>query len=139
MFMPQLSADGTRWIPFAWDANANARNVNLYDSGNQANANAVATIPALAGQVAFITAIEIYAGGATAAALVDVTIAGLLGGAKVLPFGVPAGATLSAAPLVVEFDRPIPASAVNTAITATLPALGAGNTKARVVLRGGYY
>jgi hypothetical protein len=40
----------------------------------------------------------------------------------------PAGVTVGATPLVVMFQMPIPASAVNTVITVTLPAAGTGNT-----------
>ena len=49
-----------------------------------------------------------------------------------------AGAAVQANPLIVRFNMPIPASAVNTAIAITLPALGAGNTKAAVAIHGFY-
>jgi hypothetical protein len=41
-----------------------------------------------------------------------------------------AGATLKNEDVIVTFDPPLPASADNTAIVVTLPALGAGNTNA---------
>jgi hypothetical protein len=107
-------------------------------SANQANANAVATLPAVAGKTAWITGFELTAGGATAAALVTATVAGILGGTLNYTFAFPAGAAVGATPLVVEFPRPIPASAVNTAIVVTLPAGGAGNTNATAVAHGFY-
>ncbi|HEX7891467.1 MAG TPA: hypothetical protein VF522_19100 [Ramlibacter sp.] len=107
-------------------------------SGNVANAAATATIQAVAGKTAYCTGFEITAGGATAAALVAATLAGILGGTATYTFGTPAGATAVATPLTVEFNMPIPASALNTAIVLTLPALGAGNTNAAVTLHGFY-
>ncbi len=139
-FMPQLNAAGTAWIPQLFDNNLGNQGVQglltRYGSGDVANAAAVATIPAVASQTAYITGFEVWAGGATAAILVDVTIAGLLGGSQTFPFAAPAGAALAANPLVFNFDQPLPASAANTAITVTLPALGAGNAKAAVYAKG---
>lgn len=107
-------------------------------SGNVANASAAATIPAVAGKTAYVTGFEITAGGATAAALVEATLAGIRGGTATYIFGAPAGAAVQATPLIVKFQMPIPASAPNTAISITLPALGAGNTKAAVAIHGFY-
>lgn len=101
-------------------------------SGNVANASAAATLAAAAAKTTYITGFVVTAGGATAAALVDVTVTGLVGGTATFTFAAPAGAAVGATPLVVMFTKPIPASAVNTAIVVTLPALGAGNTKATV-------
>ena len=39
-------------------------------------------------------------------------------------------------PMTVVFNPPLPASAVNTAIVLTLPALGLGNTNAAAVAHG---
>jgi hypothetical protein len=105
-------------------------------SGNVANASAVATLAAVAAKTNYITGLTITAAGATAAGVVTATITGLLGGTLSYTFAVPAGATLGATPLVLNFIPPHPASAVNTAIVATLPALGAGNTNAVVNVRG---
>lgn len=105
-------------------------------SGNVANAAAVATLAAAAGKTTFITGFEVTAGGATAGALVNVTVAGLIGGTDTYTFAVPTGATLAAQPLIVEFPEPIAASAVNTAIVVTLPAVGAGSTNAAVSAHG---
>lgn len=105
-------------------------------SGNVANASAVATLAAAAGKRTYITGFEITAGGATAAALVAATLAGIAGGTATYIYGAPAGVAVQAAPLQVSFSQPIPSSAVNTALVLTLPALGAGNTNAAVVAHG---
>lgn len=105
-------------------------------SGNVANAAAVATLPAVASKTNYITGFEITGAGATGAAVVLATLAGILGGTATYVVVAPAGATTSITPTVVNFPMPIPASAVNTAITLTLPALGAGNTNAAVVVHG---
>lgn len=105
-------------------------------SGNVANAAAVATLAAAAGKTTYISGFEITGGGATAASLVTATVVGLLGGTASYTIGVVAGATAPNSPLVVEFNPPIPASAPNTAIVVTVPALGAGSTNSTVVAHG---
>lgn len=95
-------------------------------SGDVANGAAVATLPAVAGKTNYITGFEVVATGATAALTVLVTVTGLIGGTITYPFVFPAGAGAAATPLLVNFRRPIPASAVNTAIVVTCPASGAG-------------
>lgn len=88
-----------------------------------------------AGRRTYITGFAITGGGATAASIIDVTITGLT---NTITFhvAVPAGATVGVTPLIVEFKRPIPASADNTAIVVNVPSFGAGNTKAAAVARG---
>ncbi len=105
-------------------------------SGNVAAASAVGTLAAAAGRLNFCTGFEITGAGATAASVVVATLAGILGGTQSYIVTVPAGATVGINPLVVEFSKPLPASAVNTAIVLTLPSLGAGNTNAAVCLHG---
>lgn len=106
-------------------------------SGNVANATATATLAAPgAGITNYLTGFEITAAGATAAAVVLVTVTGTIGGTMTFVFAVPAGATAPATPLIVAFPEPIPASAANVAIVVSLPALGAGNTNAAVVAHG---
>lgn len=105
-------------------------------SGNVANANAVATLAAAASKTTYITGFEITAAGATAGAVVVVTVVGTITGTLSYIFTVPAGAVLAAAPLIVEFPYPIPASGLNTAIVVTCPALGVGNTNAAAVAHG---
>ena len=98
--------------------------------GNQAN---TVTLPAAATKTTYITGFEITGMGATAAAGIVATLTGLLGGnALNYIVGVPAGAGVPINPLTVEFDPPLPASAVNTAIVLTVPTFGAGNVAAAV-------
>lgn len=105
-------------------------------SGNVANANAVATLAAVAGKTNYVTGIALTGGGATAASIVSATLAGLISGTQTFSYGVVAGATTANNALEINFDPPIPASAANTAIVLTLPALGAGNTNAVANIRG---
>lgn len=97
-------------------------------SGNVAAASAVATLPAVASRTNYITGFDMTGTGATAAAVVTVTVAGLAGGSITFIATAVAGATLANPVLSIRFPAPIPASAVNTAITVTCPSLGAGNT-----------
>ena len=140
MFVPKLNAAGTAYIPYPWEtAQETQIAIQRFTSGQVANAAATATIPAVAGQLAVITGFEVYAGGATAGSLVDVTITGILGGTQSYPLAVPTGpTTLLWPPLLITFDQPIPASGNNIAIAVNLPALGAGNTKAICYARGYY-
>lgn len=105
-------------------------------SGNVANASAVATLAAVADKTNYLSGFTLTAGGATAGACVNATVTGLLGGTKTYTFCTPTGAAAAATPLSVGFVPPLPASAVNTAIVVTLPALGAGNTNAAANAQG---
>lgn len=105
-------------------------------SGNVANAAAVAAMAATPSVTNYASGFTITAAGATAASVVVATLAGVLGGTLSYVFAAPAGATVLATPLHVRFGSPVPASAVNTALTLTLPALGVGNTNAAVSLHG---
>lgn len=96
-------------------------------SGNVANAVATATIPAIAGKTAYISGFTISGLGATAALGVNPTITGVISGTKTYAYAAVAGAGLVNQVLDVQFCPPIPASAVNTAIAVSCPALGAGN------------
>lgn len=105
-------------------------------SGNKANSSAAATLTPGSTVTAFIAGFEVTAAGATVGLPVTVTVTGILGGTLSYIFAAPAGALIIAQPLVVEFNPPLPASAVNTAIVVTCPALGTGNTNAAVVAHG---
>lgn len=106
------------------------------NSGNVANGSAVATLPAAPGKTTYLTDFEITAGGATLGLLVNPTVVGLLGGTATYVFGAVAGVLAASTPLMMPFDTALPASATNTAIVLTLPALGAGNTNASVTVHG---
>ena len=99
-------------------------------SGVVAAASAVAAMPAVAGKTNYVTNIEFSGLGATGASVVTATLTGLLGGTRSYSISVPAGATLQTTPptIFLNFAVPIAASAPNTAITWTVPSLGAGNT-----------
>lgn len=103
-------------------------------SANAAAANNVA-MAAVAGLMNFCTGFEITGGGATAAGLLAVTLVGPATTMNYV-FPVPAGATVGALSLIVEFSNPVPASAINTAITLNVPSFGAGNTTAAVSIHG---
>lgn len=104
-------------------------------SGNVANATATATLPAVSGKTNYVTGFSISAGGATLGSTVTATLSGLAGGSLSYTFTAPALGG-NALPLFEEFVVPIPASASNTAISLTLPALGAGNINATVNIHG---
>jgi len=110
----------------------------VISSANQANANAVATLPAIAGRTLYLTGFEATSAGATAGIAVNLTVTGVTGGTLNYVFTAAVGAAVASVPLTVEYTYPIPASDVNTAIVVTLPALGLGNTNATVVAHGYY-
>lgn len=104
-------------------------------SGQVANAPAVASVPGVVGKTSFITGFEVTSDGATAASIVDVTVN--LGGVTLhYAYTAVAGATTADNALTVSFPRPLPATALNTAITVTCPALGVGSTNAAVNVHG---
>jgi hypothetical protein len=94
------------------------------------------SLAGVAGQTTFVTGFEVTGGGATAGSIIVATLTGILGGTKSYDIAIPAGITLGITPLVVQFPRPIPASALNTAITLNVPSFGAGNTNAAATLHG---
>lgn len=105
-------------------------------SGNVANASAVATLTSATNKTAYISGFQVTGAGATAASVVSVTVAGLLGGTSTYTLVVPAGVTTTIQPLIVSFYPPLPASATNTNIVVTAPAFGAGNTNATCNAQG---
>ncbi len=116
-------------------ATSAAQSINAA-SGNKANLIAAATLPAAAGKTTWITGFEVTASGATAALPVTVTVTGLQGVNLSYTFTFPADPLAEAVPLIVQFPQPLPASAVNTAISVQLPASGAGGTNATVCAHG---
>jgi len=105
-------------------------------SGNVAAASAAASLPAVAGKTNYLTGFDITSSGSTGAAVVLAALTGLLGGTISYVYTTVAGATLANPQLSVRFQTPLPASAVNTAITLTLPSLGTGNTNAITTVYG---
>lgn len=105
-------------------------------SGNAANAAAAATMAASAGVTNYIAGFSVTGAGATAAAPVIVTVAGIVQATRSFIYTFAAGSAVGNQPLNVVFDPPIPATAVNTAITVTCPASGLGGTHNAVVCWG---
>jgi hypothetical protein len=103
-----------------------------------ANASAAATLTGTATTTVYISGFEITGAGATVGLPVTVTVAGLLGGTRSFIYSFAAGALVANTPLIVRFNPPLPASAVNTAIVVTCPAGGAGNTANTANAQGFY-
>lgn len=112
-----------------------AASVVVATSGNVGAGAAAATLPAVPGKTNWVTGFVITGAGATAASVVVAAFTGL-SAALAYVIAVPAGVTAPVPYLVVNFAQPIPASGPNTAVTLTLPSLGAGNTNACVDLAG---
>lgn len=93
------------------------------------------TLAGAVGKRTYIGGFAITGGGATSAVIVDVTITGLTN-TLTYHVAVPVGAAVGITPLVVDFKRPIPASADNTAIVVNIPSFGTGNTKSAAMARG---
>jgi len=126
--IPQRSTGGAAWVQMRPGV-AGTGAVQLgASSGNVANAVAAATLAAAASVTTFISGFQVSGAGATAGLPVIVTVTGLLGGTQSFIYVAAAGALLPNQPLNVVFNPPMPASAVNTAIVVSCPALGAGNT-----------
>lgn len=107
-------------------------------SANGANAINTATMAAQSGKTNYVCQVTFTADGATSGIAVAPTITGLLGGTRTFAFNFPAGVLVGAQPLVLNFNPCLPASATNTAISAVLPAGGAGNTQASADIEGWY-
>ena len=96
-------------------------------SGKKANAAATATLAkGGADSVVYLAGFTITGAGATAAAVVEVTVTGVVGGTLTYEYGAVAGAALMNAPLTQRFDPPLPAADADTDIVVSCPALGAG-------------
>jgi len=130
----QKSTSGAAWVKIAGAIPVDS--IPIYaSSGNVAASVATASMPASAGRTNFLTGFEITSSGSTVAAVVNVTITGTIGGTLTYVYATVAGVTAINQPLIVQFTSPI-LSTINTAITVSLPSLGAGNTNAAVVVHG---
>ena len=107
-------------------------------SGVVGNATAYANLTGGNTTTVYLAGFEVTGGGATAATVANVTVTGTISGNLSYVFGAPLGAGVPAQPLTIEFNPPIPASAVNTPISISVGALGTGNTKAAVTAHGFY-
>ena len=130
--VPAANINGTLTTA-SYPANATPINATSGDHGATSNA---AALSGAANKTTYITGFEVFATGATSATVVDVTVSD---GTWTLtyPLNVPASsAAVQLAPVSMRFNPPLPASAVNTAITVTCPSLGTGNTNACVNAEG---
>jgi hypothetical protein len=105
-------------------------------SGNVAAATATATLAASGGLMNYICGLNISGGGATGASVISPTLTGLNGGTITFSIGVVAGATLGTPMFFVHFYPCQQATALNTAITLSVPSFGAGNTNATANIWG---
>lgn len=99
-------------------------------SGSVAASAAVATLAASALKLNSLSGIHVSGGGATGATTVLATITGLVGGTMTVVIPVAAGANVAITPVNIQFNPPIPASAINTPIVLTVPSFGVGNLNA---------
>ncbi len=95
------------------------------------------SMPAVAGKFNFVTGIRVDGNGATAGSLQAATMSGVLKSFAFI-FVVPAGAStpLGGGALNITFNPPLQASAVNQAVTLTVPSFGSGNTAALAEITG---
>lgn len=94
------------------------------------------SLPGAPTKTTYITGLEIFGLGATAATIAAATVTGVLGGTMTILIGVPAGTSTETVPKVLQFNPPLPANAVNTAIALSVPSFGAGNQGVSAALRG---
>jgi hypothetical protein len=106
------------------------------DSGIQANATATASITSDTSHFAYLAGFHITGSGATAGLPVTVTVTGAKSGTLHYVYSAAAGVLVENTPLIIAYDPPLKATAVNTSITVSCPALGSGNTANSVVVYG---
>lgn len=105
-------------------------------SGNVANATATATLSGIAGKTTYLQGFVISGSGATAGLPVTVTVTGT---SNTLHFTYCAsvGVLVANTPLIIDFSgAPLAASAQNTSISVSCPALGLGCTNNTVIAYG---
>jgi hypothetical protein len=126
--------------PFAIDAfgrllTGHAGTIVLDSATGAGGAPTVATLPASTLLTTYVTGFSVTGLGATAASPITVTVSD---GTWTLNYAVaiPAGIHTSIEPLVIAFEPPIPASAVNTPIVVTAPDFGAGCALNAVAAQG---
>jgi hypothetical protein len=102
-------------------------------SGNVAAATATATLAAGgANRLTYICGFAATGGGATAAAVVNLTVTNVVTGTMTFTYGAVLGAGVPNPPLVVLFSPCLQANAANTTIVVSFPSLGTGNTNAAI-------
>lgn len=139
----QLTVEGVAGgtaVPISDATATEPGSANVTELGDAQTGAAAALAPTLAAAAAvttWVSGFSVDGLGATAGSVIEVTLVGVLGGTRRYKLTIPAGAAAAlASRLIVEFGRPIPASAVNTAIVLNVPSFGAGNTSAVAEIHG---
>lgn len=105
-------------------------------SGNVAATATTATLTGAAAVTTYITGFTVTGAGATGGSVILITVTGTIGGTLTYTLTIPSGATTAVTPLDIQFNTPVPSSAVNTSIVVNVPSFGAGSTNAAVVATG---
>lgn len=109
---------------------------DVVTTGSAAAASQTVTIPAVAHEFSYCAGFQVDGLGATGSSIIQVTLGD---GVWTLTYELPivAGATTQIANrLQYAFVHPLRATAINTAITLTVPSFGAGNTSAVCAIWG---
>jgi hypothetical protein len=110
-----------------------------------ANTNIAASIPATVGQYSYLSKLWISGLGATAAGVVACNVTNVLAssGSNTWNFSIniPIGVTVpftdgDGKPFTIDFDPPLQAKAIDTAIQVNVGAFGVGNTQQVVAVNG---
>lgn len=104
-------------------------------STTAASANNV-TLTGSAGLTTYMTGFEVTGAGATSASVIAISTTGVAGAQLQYSLVIPAGATTSITPLIVEFTEPVASSAVAGNIVLQVPSFGVGNTNVAVTIHG---
>lgn len=120
--------------PYPGNATAVAVPINA-SSGNVAAGTAAATLAAAGSKFTYMSGFQFTSSGSTVGLPVICTITGITTTKSYIVTSV-AGVLLANAPLIVQFNPPLQSSAVNTAIVASCPSLGTGNTNAVMTADG---
>lgn len=120
VYMPTPNGTPEPYGPSGLPVNA----VQVAVTGTSTISNGTAAMPAVAGKTNYVCGFE-YEASTTALFYGNTTLAGLLGGTLTFYTFLPA-ATTGSGTKKASFSPCFPASAVNTAITLTTPAIGSG-------------
>ena len=130
-----LAAILARSPAYGQEPNTNAGKL-VSSSANVAALTATATLAAASGLMNYVCGILVTGAGATAASVIHPTLTGLNGGTINYTMAIVAGATLTQPELKDAFYPCQPATALNTAITLSVPSFGTGNTDTTVNIWG---
>lgn len=104
-------------------------------SGNMPNAVAVATLPAAANKLTYISGFQCTSTGSDVVLGVTITVVGVVGGQLDYAFNT-GDNKVAGDQMIVPYSMPMPANAVNTPIVVSMPANGLGNTHASCTAQG---